>query len=83
MMPQRAGAILATVRRPSEITFPANFGAPEKIQLADPELWTAHMDPGVKYFSGIAKYTTTTVRPAKAARFVADWLMRPNASAGW
>ena len=36
----------------------AELGAPEKIQLAKLESWTANADAGVKYFSGTASYST-------------------------
>lgn len=62
-VPQRAVSALATVDGPWDVTFPANLGAPEKIQLADLESWTAHADSGVKYFSGTATYTTTMQVP--------------------
>lgn len=56
-LPQRTATTLATVNGPWDVTFPANLGAPERIQLAHLESWTAHVDPGVKYFSGTATYT--------------------------
>lgn len=41
---------------PWELTFPPNWGAPEKITLAKLISWTEHPDAGVKYFSGTATY---------------------------
>jgi alpha-L-rhamnosidase/F5/8 type C domain len=55
--PHAQTSTLATISGPWDITFPPNFGAPAKIQLADLESWTANSDPGVKYFSGTATYT--------------------------
>ena len=43
---------------PWDVTFPPQLGAPEKIQLAKLESWTANADAGVKYFSGTASYST-------------------------
>jgi len=56
---------------PWDVAFPANLGAPAKIQLANLESWTANEKPGVKYFSGTATYTKTM----QAAR---NWF-KPNA----
>ncbi|MBN1465674.1 hypothetical protein JXA02_07945 [candidate division KSB1 bacterium] len=44
---------------PWDVSFPANSGAPEKIQLAQLQSWTAHADSGVRYFSGTAAYVKT------------------------
>lgn len=75
-LPQRAATTLATVGGPWDVTFPANLGAPERIQLADLASWTAHADPGVKYFSGTATYTRTIQAPQgwfqSGARLVLD-----------
>ena len=62
-LPQRTATTLATVSGPWDVTFPANLGAPERIQLAHLESWTAHADPGVKYFSGTATYTRRLQAP--------------------
>jgi hypothetical protein len=53
-----------TVAGPWDVTFPPNFGAPAKLQLAKLEPWTANADDGVKYFSGTATYTKTVQAPA-------------------
>jgi hypothetical protein len=58
-VPQPVDTTLATVSGPWEVTFPPDLGAPERIQLANLESWTAHADQGVKYFSGTATYATT------------------------
>ncbi len=44
---------------PWEIRFPPNWGAPERVTMAKLMSWSHHSDPGVKYFSGTATYTTT------------------------
>jgi hypothetical protein len=50
-----------------ELSFPPNWGAPEKITLPKLASWTAHENPGVKYFSGTAGYRKTFDLPA-------DWV---------
>lgn len=42
---------------PWNVTFPPHLGAPPRIQLDTLASWTAHKDPGVRYFSGTAEYT--------------------------
>ena len=54
---------LATIEGSWDVAFPPNLGAPEKIQLAKLESWTANTDEGVKYFSGTATYTKTIQAP--------------------
>jgi hypothetical protein len=56
-LPRTVSTTLASVNGPWEVSFPANLGAPPKIQLAKLESWTANADEGVKYFSGTATYT--------------------------
>jgi hypothetical protein len=62
-LPPSASTTLATMSGPWDIAFPPNLGAPERIQLANLESWTAHADQGVKYFSGTATYTKTVQAP--------------------
>jgi hypothetical protein len=54
-----------SVESPWEITFPSGLGAPEKTSIIKPGTWTTNEDPGIKYFSGTATYTTTINAPAK------------------
>lgn len=49
--------ILITMEGPWDLSFPANSGAPEKIEIRTLQSWTNHSDAGVKYFSGTATYT--------------------------
>ncbi|MEI6647475.1 MAG: glycosyl hydrolase [bacterium] len=42
-----------------ELSFPPNWGAPEKLVLDKLISWTAHNDKGVNYFSGTATYRKT------------------------
>jgi hypothetical protein len=53
----------ASVGGPWVISFPPNFGAPPKIELAQLESWTTNADEGVKYFSGTATYSKTIQAP--------------------
>jgi hypothetical protein len=48
---------------PWELTFPPNWGAPERVMLDKLISWSDHSDPGVKYFSGTATYTKTISVP--------------------
>src|SRR5271157_361024 len=56
-LPRPTTTIMTTVNGPWDVSFPPNYGAPAKIQLAKLEPWTANPDDGVKYFSGTATYT--------------------------
>jgi hypothetical protein len=49
---------------PWEVSFPPDAGAPARISLPGLISWSAHTDPGVKYFSGTATYRTTLDVPA-------------------
>jgi hypothetical protein len=59
----------AALPRPQEITgpwklrFPAFAGAPEQVMLEKLVSWSEHSDPGVKYYSGPARYTKTIQVP--------------------
>jgi hypothetical protein len=44
---------------PWTLSFPANWGAPPRLQMDHLESWTQSSDPGVRYFSGTATYRTT------------------------
>jgi hypothetical protein len=48
---------LTTIAGPWTVTFPPNFGAPASVRFEKLSSWTESSDPGVKYFSGTAKYT--------------------------
>jgi hypothetical protein len=63
-LPPAASTTLATVSGPWDVSFPPNWGAPAKIQLAKLESWTANTNEGVKYFSGTATYTKSLRAPA-------------------
>ena len=59
---------------PWTVRFQAGRGASESIRLPQLTSLTEHSDPGVKYFSGIATYTTTFSRPAGAKGKAPLWL---------
>jgi hypothetical protein len=46
------------------VEFEVERGAPAQITLPALTSWTAHSDPGVRYFSGTAKYRTAFTLPA-------------------
>ncbi|MFD2162523.1 glycosyl hydrolase [Paradesertivirga mongoliensis] len=50
---------LATIDGPWTVSFPPNWGAPEKIEMTNLSSWTNHSIEGVKYFSGTANYNKT------------------------
>ena len=56
------------------VAFEAGRGAPAAIRLAKLEPLEASADPGVRYFSGTASYTTTLVRPASLRKGAPLWL---------
>lgn len=64
-LPDVVSTTLATLEGPWEISFPPDLGAPEKIDMATLEPWSAHSDDGVKYFSGTATYTKTIQTPSE------------------
>ncbi|GMU81681.1 MAG: hypothetical protein AMXMBFR47_15520 [Planctomycetota bacterium] len=49
---------------PWTLRFPPQRGAPESVRLDTLASWTAHAEPGVKYFSGTAEYETAFELPA-------------------
>jgi hypothetical protein len=50
--------VVASVSGPWEVSFPPAHGAPAHAHFGDLSSWTTNSDPGVKYFSGTATYTT-------------------------
>jgi len=59
----KESVLLATLKGPWEINFPAGLGAPEKAELANLESWTSSTVEGIKYFSGTATYKKTITAP--------------------
>jgi hypothetical protein len=48
---------------PWHLTFPPKWGAPDPTTLTNLISWSDSADPGIKYFSGTATYTTTFIYP--------------------
>ncbi|AEU35230.1 glycosyl hydrolase [Granulicella mallensis] len=57
--------LLASLHGPWTVTFPAHLGAPASVQLSKLSSWTESEDPGVKFFSGTATYSTTFAATAE------------------
>jgi hypothetical protein len=51
------------VAGPWRVTFPKDLGAPGEIVMETLADWTGHTDPGVRYFSGTARYHTRFMLP--------------------
>lgn len=62
-VPEPALVPLAEVRGPWTVSFQAGRGAPSAIRLAPLAPLNEQADPGVRYFSGVASYTTTFSSP--------------------
>jgi len=48
-----------------DVSFQPNRGAPAKVAFSSLHDWSQDTDPGVKYFSGTARYTKTFTLPAE------------------
>jgi hypothetical protein len=60
---------------PWKLSFPPRSGAPELVTLQKLISWTEHPNPGVRYFSGTASYTTTiNLPPDLVTRTNRRWL---------
>jgi len=57
-----------SIQGPWTVTFPPHFGAPASIRLGKLSFWTENSDPGVKFFSGTATYSTSFTVPSSALR---------------
>lgn len=62
-LPEAKTTELATLNGPWQVHFPPALGVPDKIKLSKLESWTTNADPGVKYFSGTATYSTSAQAP--------------------
>jgi hypothetical protein len=60
--------IVMAIQGPWTVSFPPRFGAPPNIRLDKASFWTTSPEPGVKYFSGTATYSTTFTVTASALR---------------
>jgi hypothetical protein len=66
--PGLARQIVMTIPGPWTVAFPPRLGAPTNIRLDKATFWTQNSDPGVKFFSGTATYSTTLTVPAATLR---------------
>lgn len=57
------------IQGPWEVRFAPNWGAPDRVTFETLISWSEHLEPGVKYFSGAAKYSKTFQVPA-------DWVAK-------
>jgi hypothetical protein len=55
------------VAGPWQVDFQKNSGAPEEVIMEKLADWTEHADPGVRHFSGTARYRTRFVLPPSLA----------------
>ena len=69
VVPEPIVAKIAEVQGPWRLQFPPDRGAPAELQLNALSSWTDLPEPGVRYFSGTATYTTTV-------QVNATWLQR-------
>jgi len=51
------GTIAGTIAGPWTVEFTPGWGAPGKISMERLQSWTESSDPGVRFYSGTAKYT--------------------------
>jgi len=64
-----------SITAPWTITFPPNWGAPSNITETELQSWSNSSDPGIRYFSGTATYSTTLhLNPAEFASTHSLWL---------
>lgn len=68
-VPEPVTKRLATVEGPWTLRFQENRGAPAQVRFDQLSSWTASSEPGIRYFSGTATYTTTF-------RATRDWLAK-------
>jgi len=60
----KAGAATAALTGPWALQFPDGWGAPKQVTLDKLISWTEHSNPGVRYFSGTARYSKDFTLPA-------------------
>jgi hypothetical protein len=63
---------IATAEGPWTVEFAPGWGAPPKISLDGLRSWTDNADPGIRYYSGTAKYTTRFQLPETAGAMELD-----------
>jgi hypothetical protein len=60
----KSGAATCEIAGPWTLRFPDGWGAPKQVVLDKLISWTEHGDPGVRYFSGTARYSKDFDLPA-------------------
>jgi len=63
-MQVKTGAATREIAGPWTLRFPDGWGAPKQVGLDKLISWTEHSDPGVRYFSGTARYSKDFDVPA-------------------
>ncbi|MBL7783144.1 MAG: hypothetical protein JNM22_18080 [Saprospiraceae bacterium] len=58
-IPKKSTSEWLSIQGPWRLTFPEKRGAPASAEFATLQSWTEHSDPGIRYFSGTATYSTT------------------------
>jgi hypothetical protein len=51
-----------------QVTFDPRWGGPESVQFGSLQDWTAHADPGIRYYSGTATYRREFDLPSRTGR---------------
>lgn len=65
-LPARTVKSIIGIESPWNVTFQPDRGAPSKTTFENLISYTAHTDPGIKYFSGTATYTKSINIPANS-----------------
>ena len=65
VIPEQETELLAEMKGPWKLSFPAGLGAPPTAEIQELSSWTLSKDNGIKYFSGTATYSNALSVPAK------------------
>lgn len=68
LIPEPVSEVVNRVPGPWTVSFPPDHGAPAQAQFPQLTSWTVNADPGVKYFSGTATYSTAFTAPRNGLR---------------
>lgn len=63
------------IRGPWDLSFPPGWGAPDQVRLNTLISWSAHPDPGVRFFSGTARYAKRFDMPADQFAAQRHWFL--------
>jgi len=64
-LPATVAQTLNTLAGPWQLQFLAGRGAPAELSVDQLESWSANAQPGIRYYSGSARYTRTLEAPAQ------------------